>query len=633
ITLYNKLNNLDEIIVNGNKKITEVSTITSETIKEMDVILNSSDVNIISAIDNTSGAQQIGETGELAVRGGAGAETKYFFDGMILRNQLVPSIQGQSSSFRFSPSFFKDLEFNASDYSSEYGQALSSILIMKSKDRPIANTVGFLVSPFFFDVETTWLINDKESLEVKGNYTNFGLYSQIQKPNLSYLELEKGPISFDGTLFYKYKINEDSYFKLFSYTAASKITSASESIDNEDLIEATDVKNINSYNLATLNYSLSKKTKLNFGMAFAHNTDMIRTDIRQNLVTTSGNPLEIRSNDFHFKGNLKTAATKSLSLNVGSEFFHQEVLFKSGVDEVAVTDNLVAAHAEGTLRLIRNLYTSAGIRAEYSSLTKKNNIAPRFNLKYENDKKWNVSLSYGIYFQQTSPFYLLESTNIEFLKASNFVLSIKKNFENHAFKVEVYDKNYNRLIRNQPTIVDASGSGYARGIDISTRGRNIFNKFNYSFNYSYLDTKRLHRDFPIEANVPFASKHTASFGVNTTFFEGDIITGLTYKYASGRPYFNPNRSNAEFNTDITPAYQTLNANIIYSTKIKKTPVLFITTITNALGKQQIFGYNYSTDFSNRRPIQPLFNRFIFVGCLITLGLDKSDEFIDNLINN
>ncbi|QHI36882.1 hypothetical protein IMCC3317_22520 [Kordia antarctica] len=634
IVLFNKVNSLSEVIIKGNRNITKISPIASETIKELDVLINTSDVNIISALDNVSGAQQIGETGELAVRGGAGAETKYFFDGMILRNQLGVSVQGQSSSFRFSPSFFKDLEFNASGYSAEYGQALSSILIMKSKDRPTANTLGILVSPFFVDVETSWLINKKESLEVKVNYLNFGIYAQIQEPTLSHLELDNGPRSLDANLFYKYKINENSYFKLFSYASTSKIASSSESIENKGIKEDSDIKNINSYNLATLNYELSSKTKLNFGMAFAHNDDMIRTDIRQNSITTSGVPLQIRSNDFHLKGNIKTTATKALSINVGSEFFHQETLFKSGDDETIVTDNLVAAHAEGTLRLVRNLFTSIGFRAEHSSLTEKKNLAPRFNVTYKNDKKWNISLSYGDFFQQTSPFNLLEAPSIEFLKASNWVFSIEKKYEDHTFKIEAFDKNYKRLVRSQSNILDASGNGFARGFDISGRGRNVFNKINYSFNYSYLDTKRLYRDFPIEANVPFASEHTASVALNTSFFGGNIITGLTYKYASGRSYFNPNRSNSEFNLDKTIAYQTLNANIIYSTKIKETPVLFITTITNALGKTQTFGYEYSTtDFSNRRAIQPIYNRFIFVGCYITLGLDKSDEFIDNLLNN
>lgn len=634
IILTSKTNSLSEVIIKGNRNITTVSAINSESVKELDILLNTSDVNIISALDNVSGAQQVGETGELAVRGGAGAETKYFFDGMILRNQLGASIQGQSGSFRFSPSFFKDLEFNASGYSAEYGQALSSILIMRSKDRPRGNTLGILASPFFIDLETNWLINKKESLEVKVNYLNFGIYSQIQQPKLSYLELDNGPRSFDGNLFYKYKINENSYFKLFSYASSSKIASSIESIDDAEIKEKSNIKNINSYNLATLNYVLNPKTKLNFGMAFAHNNDMIRTDTQQDLNITSGIPLQIRSNDFHLKGNLKKTVTKSLSVNLGSEFFHQETLFKSGENEASITDNLLAAHAEGTLRIVRNFYTSIGVRAEHSSLTEKNNLAPRLNLTYENDKKWNISLSYGDFFQQTSPFNLLEAQNIEFLKASNWVFSIEKKYTNHAFKIEAFDKNYKRLLRNQPTTLDVSGFGYARGVDISGRGRNLFNKLNYSFNYSYLDTKRLYRDFPIEANVPFASEHTAAIALNTTFFEGNIITGLTYKYASGRSYFNPNRSDLEFNSDKTTAYQTLNANIIYSTKINETPVLFITTITNALGKTQTFGFEYSTtDFSNRRPIQPLFNRFIFVGCYITLGLDKSDEFIDNLLNN
>lgn len=634
IVFINLTNNLAEVVIDGSRNINSLVPFTSQKIKEMDIVINSSDVNIISALDNVSGAQQIGESGELSVRGGSGAETKYFFDGMILRNQLGTSIQGQGGGFRFSPTFFKSLEFNSGGYSAEYGQALSSVLLMESKDIPRGNTLGILVSPFFIDVETSWLLNKRESLEVKVNYLNFGVYSKIQQPKLPRFKLNKGPETFNANLFYKYRINEKSYFKIFSYTCDSQIISTSESIDNQEIKNKSEIKNINSYNLATLKYDFSSKTILNLGIAFAHNNDIVRTDTITNFFTTNGTKLEIRSNDFHSKGNIKLNVWKSLYLNSGLEFFNQKTLFKFGESYKIVVDNLIAAHLEGTFKIVNKLYTSIGIRTEYSSLTKKKNLSPRYNLTYKNDKKLNINISYGDYFQQTSAFNLLQEPSIDFLKASNLVILFEKKYLNQTFKIEMFNKNYDKLIRNQSAKLNVSGSGFARGIDVSGRGRNLFNKFNCSLFYSYLDAKRLYIDYPVEANVSFASKHKTSIVVNSDFFGGKVIMGVVYKYASGRPYFNPNKSDSEYNSDRTNAFHSLNTNIIYSVKIKKIPFLFITTITNALGNAQTFGYEYSTtDFLKRRPMQPLYNRFIFVGCYITLGLDKSDDFIDSLLNN
>ncbi|MEL6926490.1 MAG: hypothetical protein AAFO94_20780, partial [Bacteroidota bacterium] len=82
------------------------------------------------------------------------------------------------------------------------------------------------------------------------------------------------------------------------------------------------------------------------------------------------------------------------------------------------------------------------------------------------------------------------------------------------------------------------------------------------------------------------------------------------------------------------SYHSLSTNLIYSLTIKKTPVLIVATVANIFGRQQVFGYEYAqNDFSVRRPVKPLYNRFIFLGGFINLGFDKSDEFIDNILNN
>jgi vitamin B12 transporter len=114
------------------------------------------------------------------------------------------------------------------------------------------------------------------------------------------------------------------------------------------------------------------------------------------------------------------------------------------------------------------------------------------------------------------------------------------------------------------------------------------------------------------------------------FFSGLATNiGLTYTYASGRPYYNPNRNKDEFLSDKTIDYHNLGLSVAYLPKIKKTFSVLVLTVSNILGNRQIYGYNYSKkDFSQRTAITPINNPFVFLGLFINLGIDRSNEIIN-----
>jgi hypothetical protein len=89
--------------------------------------------DVTGALKTLPGAQQVGESEGLFVRGGTAAETKYFIDGTLVNNFFqggAPNIAGYG---RFSPFLFKGTVFSTGGYSALYGQALSSALILESK--------------------------------------------------------------------------------------------------------------------------------------------------------------------------------------------------------------------------------------------------------------------------------------------------------------------------------------------------------------------------------------------------------------------------------------------------------------------------------------------------------------------
>ncbi|HRG79286.1 MAG TPA: TonB-dependent receptor, partial [Cyclobacteriaceae bacterium] len=130
----------------------------------------------------------------------------------------------------------------------------------------------------------------------------------------------------------------------------------------------------------------------------------------------------------------------------------------------------------------------------------------------------------------------------------------------------------------------------------------------------------------------FASAHNFSFVYKHFITNWKTQLGFTYSYSSPRTYYNPNKPSDEFNSDRTPSYQDLSANLAY---LPKNNLIIYVSCTNLLGRDNIFGYEYSTlpDANGvyvSRAIRQAAARFLFIGVFITLSKNKSINQLPNL---
>ncbi|MBC7862713.1 MAG: TonB-dependent receptor, partial [Bacteroidia bacterium] len=206
---------------------------------------------------------------------------------------------------------------------------------------------------------------------------------------------------------------------------------------------------------------------------------------------------------------------------------------------------------------------------------------------------------------------------------------------------ETYYKTYQNFVRqrpvlnaqyylpNLPVMPDTfnGGNGYARGLDLFYRDKKTFKGLDYWISYTFLDTKRLYKDYPVSVTPTFAAQHTASLVLKKFWVKKMFGCGLTYSYASGRPYYNPN--NPVFLGDRTIDYHALGFNANLIRKIKKSYTVFVLAITNAIGNKQIFGYRYSQDGTRREAVGPTAARSIFLGMFMSFGVDRTKDVINN----
>ena len=139
ISLKEDLNSLDAVVITaGNFQAGEKARVS--VLKPLDIVTTAGSVgDIVAALQTLPGTQIVGENGRLFVRGGDEGETRTFVDGIRVAQPYSASVQNVPARGRFSPFLFSGIMFSTGGYSAEYGEALSSVLLLNTSDMAVEN--------------------------------------------------------------------------------------------------------------------------------------------------------------------------------------------------------------------------------------------------------------------------------------------------------------------------------------------------------------------------------------------------------------------------------------------------------------------------------------------------------------
>ncbi len=628
--------------------------------KRSATVLNSLDVatvgggnaDITSAVKTLPGAQQVGESEGLFVRGGAGYETKQFIDGTLVNNPYNSSVPDLASRGRFSPFLFKGTVFSTGGYSAQYGQALSSALILESIDLPEQSAANLSVSPIIFGGGYQNLAkNKKSSWGVNYNYVNLAAYFNLVKQTPDYFKV---PAFHNGDANFRFKTKK-GIVKYYTTFANSNLGLRRPDIDSAELKNAFGLKNINWYNNLSWKETLGNGWKMNLGLGYSTNTDNLLQELQnqQNQKVSLPSSVWAATKNFKLKSRqdlsqIKVVFEKRLfgisKLRFGSEYMYS--VNNSNFNDTIVSklkDNFQSVFAETELVITNGLAALIGGRFEHSSILGKSNFAPRISIAYKVGKGAQVSAAYGQFYQKPENNQIAYSPNLGYTKATHYILTYQKSTNDRIFRAETFYKKYQDLIKTVPTnyyygVYNNSGDGYAKGIEFFWRDKKTIKNFDYWVSYSYLDTKRDYLNYPQELQPDFAANHTVSL-VTKRFFT-DIKTGFnfTYSYATGRPYYNflYNRMDNKYtiaDRGETKDFHNLGFSMNYVPSIGKTnPKVFwvlVASVTNVLGYDAVYGYRYSYNGANKQAVTPPAKRFYFIGAFFSWGVDRTQDAINN----
>ncbi len=624
LTLKEAINELKVVTISAGSF--EASDERKNTVlKPLDIVTTAgATADIVNALKTLPGAQQTNDREGLFVRGGTGYETQIFIDGLLVRNPFYTSLPDLPGRGRFSPFLFKGTTFSSGGYSAQYGQGLSSALILESEDLPARSSYSLGASLIGVNGGLDELSKDKKtSYGIEADYTNLAPYFNVAKPQQ---EPTMGPEILGTSANFRHKTSATGMIKFYGYGNWSRMGFRKNSIEYPGYQEQSDVRNQNIYTNLTYRESLGSGWRLQTGFSFSTNDDKIKIDTIQKTV-----PANIRNRSE--LSQLRLMLTKGLGafsmLRLGGEYQYGTERSAFNSYQANYVDNYTAAFAESDIYFTPQFVGRVGGRMEYSSVLSKVNWAPRASLAYKINDYSQFSLAYGDYYQKPEPQYLRYQRDMDYMKATHYIASFQRVSMDYTFRVEAFYKKYKDLVKTAPDTSNA-GTGYAKGIELFWRDRKTFKNVDYWISYSFLDTKRNYLFYPFEVQPDFAAKHTASLVVKKYIPKITTNIGLTYSYASGRPYYNPNLPDSRFMSERTIDFNTLGLSASYLTTVGKAFTVFVLSVTNVFDIKQVYGYRYSTDKLRREEIVPNAPRFLFIGMFMNFGIDRRQDVINNL---
>jgi hypothetical protein len=559
--------------------------------------------DIFAAQQTMPGTQAAFSQNGLFVRGGTAAETKTYFDGMLVKSPFNATVPDQASRGRLSAFLFKGTSFSSGGYSAQYGQALSSALILESKDLPEKTTTGISLLTVGTGIDQN--IRFKNSaLTIGGYYYNLKPIYHIIKQENDYV---KAPEQLGANLHYKWKTSETGMFKVYAAYSKTRLAVFRKDAEYPDSAVYFSNNNSNVYINSTYKEYLSNHWKIEAGLSY--NRDQDEGTITADDYTRKDHLSQGKITLTNYFGRLSNWKFGAETFNTGR---------REGLNGQfrGYQDQLSAAFAETDLFLTSKLVLRVGGRAEYSSYLAKYNLAPRTSIGIKTTSTAQVSFAYGRFYQNPEDEYLVLQ-KLDYERADHYILKYEINPADRNFRIEGYYKNYHSLTREKSEQLDNSGTGYAKGFEVFWKDKKSIRNADYYISYSFLDTRRIFRDFPVIATPSFAAKHTATAVYKHFINAVQTQVGATYTFASGRPYVNPNST--VYLSDRTKSYNSLSLTLSHLTHIFRQFTVLYINANNVTGFQNIYGYQYSSDGMNRRAIVPGARRDLIVGLLMTIG--------------
>lgn len=593
---------LDDVIVVGSSYLLKGNSHWNET-SSVDLVTESStNGDLYKAIQMLPGTQASADNGELQVRGGNGRETQTYIDDMHMLFPYTTTDKNSASRGRYSPFMFEGINFAGGGYSQEFADGLSAVFPLYTKDKSEITKCGINPSVVGLSGGGTKAFH-QSSLSLNMDYWNMGLYNKLFPDRMDWIHPYR---RFSGAAQFRYSPAKQSTFK--TYVNYDRTTFKQHTGDlrlglGED----------NVYANATFKTTTAKGWNYFAGAAFSFRNQNYR-EVRQ-----AEDTYQEKEHEVHLKTKASGRINPYFRLSMGVESYIRS--FRNEYRLPAVAEHAVNIDAvnsfnplllAGFASLVWNprndLFVEVSSRGEYNGMNHQWNITPRVAVNY-GWKGVQFSAIAGRYTQLAENEWLQQNNRLRSESCNHYIWGANYAKNGRIFRAELYYKEYDRLAWRNGEAITFEGYGRAKGIDLFFKdSKPPIKNMDYTLTYSYGYSKRKYGEYGELTTPPYATLHNASVSLRYQLHSLKSIISLSDRFASGRPYHNPDKPGLM--NDCVKPYNSLDLGITYLASPK---VIVYAYAGNLLCRKNVYGKVDGKFIRNSS------DHSFFIGVFITLS--------------
>jgi len=261
------------------------------------------------------------------------------------------------------------------------------------------------------------------------DYKNLAPYYSIFNTNTKF---SSKPESIGGSFNARKKLGKNGIWKIMANGSHSDMGVDYYNPEAANGSQAIELINDNFYVNTTFRQNINNKVISYGGLAINRDKDKTNIDKDEAL---------LNDNNIQAKGGIKYIASEKLTINTGivhSIYDYSREYKADGQIESLKTDfinNVSALYSEAKCQINSKIAGQAGLRAEYSSLQDKYNLAPRLSMAYKVSEGSQLSMAYGKFYQNPQSKYSTYNNRLAFEEAEHYILQYHLPIPNVAIRV------------------------------------------------------------------------------------------------------------------------------------------------------------------------------------------------------
>lgn len=591
--------------------------------------------DINSAIKTLPGVQNADEGNGVFVHGGDATETKTFVDGAPLFSAYQFDAPTGSVAGTINPFLLDRITFSSGGFGSMWGNALSGIIDLRTQGRPAASFVNANVSAVGAAVSGGLALPHGVGLASTLSMTDLRALFAVNGNPRAFDPAPRGAVG-SGTASWNY--SRSGIVKLFALRQTNRL-----GVPVSDPAFDGTFSSKRTSDLAVASWRESRGRWRSSASASTTGLD------RNETYGAYAQHNTLRSYQLH--GETVFERSDRFALTVGADVERLSAFFdgrfpvreydrapgaptaQSSFDRGAVRD---AQFISAETRPASKVQLIVGARTDRSGFTSERSFDPRTSLAWALSSHVTVTAAWGVYHQVADPAFLdrlalSAQRSLAPLRSEMTIGGVQFGEASSLLRVEGWSKQYENLSALTRNYVTVTGlRGHAKGVDVFARQDGPLGS-KWRVTYSGAQSRRVDPNTGIEAPASFDVQHSLTVVGERTWRAGWSV-GAAWRYASGRPYTDVTSARLDAttlryvpsygapNAERAPEFHRLDLSVSRAKPFGagRFAVVFA-GITNLLNTNNLFGYTWSRDYSQRLPVRSAYNRSVFVGMNLSLS--------------